>query len=243
MHDHGKKAEEWIAEAEAYLQDRYDFIRRASGHSLAPTFAIDPPLESGEAEHFVRGLEERIFSIDDEGYVQSRVLPLPASNGTQNRILALFWHRAGRRFLFREGVCQLATVAALTLKYGWGLDRIEMEPTFPGLPRLAWAVDIVLRNADRSIIACCEVKRDDRELDQLVAGFRHCCGAGPHRRDECLFGKNHPKYDLCAVLKPAYFMATSPGREICFRLSHAGGAVTIAKELQHLIALADVMTA
>ena len=243
MHDRGKRAEEWIAEAEAHLQDRYDRIRRAWGNSLAPTFVIDPPLDAGEAEYFVRGLEERIFSIDDEGYVQSRVLPLPASKATQKRILALFWRRADRRFLFREGVCQLATVAALTLKYGWELDRIEMEPTFPDLPRLAWAVDIVLRNADRAIIACCEVKRDDRELDQLVAGFRHCCGAGPHRRDECRFGKNHPKYDLCAVLKPAYFMATSPGREICFRLSHNGDTVAIAQESQRLIAPADVTTA
>ncbi len=173
-----KKAEEWIAGAEAYLQDRYDRIRRDGGNTLAPRFAINPPLDGQESEYFLRGMEEGIFSIDDQGYAQSVTLPPPSGKGTQKKILQLFWNSAGGRYLFREGVCQLATVSALTLKYHWRLDQIEMEPTFPDFPHLAWAVDIVLRSAEGTIAACCEVKRNDRELDQLVAGFRHCCTWG-----------------------------------------------------------------
>jgi hypothetical protein len=236
MQSSGKRAEEWIAEAEARLQDKYDRIRSASGLTLAPTFAFEPSLDATEAEYFVRGLDEGLFTIDDEGYAQSPVLPPPSRKGAQKRILSLFWRRAGQRYLFREGVCQLATVSALTLKYGWCLDQIQMEPTLPDLPHLAWAVDIVLRSADGTVAACCEVKRNDREFDELVTGFRHCCSVGPHRRDACQFAKNHPKYELCATVAPAYFMVASPGREISFRLSHVESVLGITEESQNLIA-------
>src|SRR5258708_35003976 len=140
----GKGAEQWIAEAEICLRER--FIRCAGGAKLASTFVIKPPLHAGEAEYFVRGLENGIFSIDDEGYVQSTVLPPSSHKSTRNKTLSLFWHRTGRRYLFREGVCQISTMAALKLKYGFPLDQIKMEPTYPGWPKLSCAVDILLRS-------------------------------------------------------------------------------------------------
>jgi hypothetical protein len=243
MQGSGKKAEEWIAGAEAYLQDRYDRIRKAGGNVLAPSFALKFPLDALEAKYFVRGMEEGIFSIDDEGYAQSAVLPASSGKGDQKKILQLFWRRAGRRDLFREGVCQLATVSALVLKYGWRIDQIEMEPTFPDFPHLAWAVDIVLRRNTGTVVACCEVKQNDRELDQLIAGFRYCCGKGPHSREGCRLARNHPKFELCAAIKPDYFMFTSPGREICFKMSYGEGAVTIKEERQTLLAQVDLKPA
>ncbi len=74
-----------------------------------------------------------------------------------------------------------------------------------------------------------EVKRDDRELKQLIAGLQYCCEAGSHKKDECKFRKNHTKYELCVAIKPDYFIAVSPGREICFHLSHCGNFVAIAE--------------
>src|ERR1700722_20438051 len=110
----GERAgEEWIEEAQACLGERYDRLRRGRGSNLSPTFVIKPHLDASEAEHFVRGMQNGIFSVDDEGYVQSDVLPLPSRKGTRNKILCLFWWRAGRPYLFREGICQVSTVAAL----------------------------------------------------------------------------------------------------------------------------------
>lgn len=217
---------DWIAKAQGLLQYHYDCILLADGpQTQFPTFAVEPSLDPSEAEYFVRGIEEGIFSIDNEGYVQSSVLPPPSHRRTQKRILQLFWRRFGRRYLFREGVCQVATVAELTLKYGWPLKQIKMEPTFPELPRLAFAVDIALMTDGGRVVALCEVKRNDREMDQLLNSFRHCCAAGPHRRNECRFRKNHPKYQFCSAFEPSYFLAASPGRTVCWKLSYRGGVV------------------
>lgn len=243
MQDGGQTAEQWIARAEALLRDRYDCIRRASAQTLAPTIEIAPQLDAEEAEYFVRGIEQGVFSIDEEGYAQSAVLPKPSRKGKQKRALQLFWHRDGRRYLFREGVCQLSTMSALNLRYGWPLVQMQMEPTFAEHPQLAWAVDILLKGADGNVVACCEIKRNDREFEQLVAGFRHCCTAGPHRKDECEFAKNHPKYELCAAIRPAYFMAVSPGRETCFRLSYCEGTIAITAESSGLMAMSDLAAA
>jgi hypothetical protein len=222
----GKVAEE-IAEAEICLRERFKGC--AGGANLASTFVIKPPLHAGEAEYFVRGLESGIFSIDDEGYVQSTVLPPSSRESTRNKTLSLFWHRTGRRYLFREGVCQISTMAALKLKYGFPLDQIKMEPTFPDRPELSWAVDILLKGPQGTNVAFCEVKRDDRELERLISGFRYCCGAGSHSKNECKFSKNHPKFALCVALKPEYFMAVSPGQEVCFQLSYSGHFIAIAE--------------
>jgi hypothetical protein len=230
-----KIEEEWIAEAEARLQESYDLIRCADGPNLAPTFVIKPALDAREAEYFVRGLPNGIFSIDDEGYVQSILLPLSSRKSTRKKILSLFWRRAGKRYLFREGVCQVATVAALTLKYGCPLDQIQMEPAFPSRPELSWAVDILLKSPQGADVSFCEVKRDNRELNQLISGFRYCCEKGPHLRNECKFSKNHPKYALCAAIKPDYFLAVSPGREVCFQLSYCGDSVAIAEVPLYLL--------
>jgi len=145
MQSAGRTGEEWIAEAQARLQERYGCLRCAGGPRLVPTIVIHPTLDPQEAEYFVRGLDNEIFSIDDEGYVQSTVLP-PSRKSTRKKILSLFWRHGEQFRLFREGVCQISTVAALTLKYGCPLDQIQMEPTFPSRPDLPGAVDILLKS-------------------------------------------------------------------------------------------------
>jgi hypothetical protein len=45
--------EQWIAEAEARLQKRYDCIRCAGRPDLKPTFIIKPKQDAQEAEYFV----------------------------------------------------------------------------------------------------------------------------------------------------------------------------------------------
>jgi hypothetical protein len=221
-----KTGEEWIAEATAALRER--FILWAVRANLPPTFAIKPTLNAHEAEYFVRGLEKGIFSIDDDGYVQSTVLPL-SGKSTRNKILCLFWKREGRPSLFREGVCQISTISALTLKHGCPMNQIEMEPTFTGRSKHPWAVDILLKSPQGIDVAFCEVKRDDSEWSKLVSDFEHCCKGGSYIISECKLNKNHPKYALCMDIKPEYFMAVSPGNEVCFQLAYSGHLIETAK--------------
>ena len=169
-----RTGEEWVAAAEARLKQQFDLIHVVPGPNPAPILAIKPPLDPLEAEYFLKGLDMGIFSIDDEGYVQSTMLPWPSPKSKRQKILQLFW-RPAKPYLFREGVCQISTAAAFALKFGCPLDQIKMEPTFPGRP---WSVDILLKSPQGLNVAFCEVKRDDRELSKLISGFRYCCEAG-----------------------------------------------------------------
>jgi hypothetical protein len=220
---------ECIAAVKKCLEGKYGLICHDQSQLV-----IAPPLDELEAQFFLRGLEHGIFSIDDEGYVQTQLLPRPSGKNQKQKMLQLFWSREGRRFLFREGVCQLSTVAALILKYGWSVDQIKMEPPISEFRDLAYAVDILIKDATGDIAVCGEVKRDSKELQKLIDGFRYCCGIGKHRKDQCPFKKNHAKYEFCSTFKPAYFFATAPGREVCFKLSHMGD-VSIQEMYQGLI--------
>jgi hypothetical protein len=86
-----RSSAEWVESATGILQERYDRLRRASGNTLAPTFPIEPEFDADEAAHFVKGIESGLFSIDDDGYVQSVVLPASRRGSEQKRILSLFW--------------------------------------------------------------------------------------------------------------------------------------------------------
>jgi hypothetical protein len=206
----------WIKEAESYLYQQYSQLKNVTVRGA--TLTIKPTLDESEAKYFIRGLEERLFSVDEEGYVQSTLLGLPLVTNTRQKVLQLFWATKGGTKLFREGVCQLATVASLILKYGWLSRQIVMEPSKAEVGHLAYGVDILIRDEERSITICGEVKKDRSELHKLVEGFRDCCRRGPHTKDQCKLAKNHRKYEFCYALKPAYFFATAPGEEICFRL-------------------------
>jgi hypothetical protein len=212
---------EWIEKAEIVLRE--GFIRRTGDPASAPV--LEPPLHAHEAEYFVRGLKSGIFSIDDEGYVQSTVLPRSSRDSTRSKILNLFWRHKGDRWsVFREGVCQISTMAVLNLKHGIPLGQIQMEPTFPDLH---WPVDILLKNSKGDCAAFCEVKRDDHEMKTFISGFRHCCAAGSHLGKECKFSTNHPKFAACVALKPKHFLAVSPGQEVCFQLAYSEREITI----------------
>jgi hypothetical protein len=217
------------------LDDCYAGLHSASTLDLPLDFAKKHTFDTKEAEYFMRGLEEGIFSIDEEGYAQSICLPLARKVSTRQRDCQLFWHRSGKRYLFREGVCQLATVSELELEYKWPREQIEMEPRFPEYPHLNWAVDIALRDTKKNIVAACEVKRDNQEFTKMVKGFQNCCGREKHTKVECKSPKNHSKYEFCAAYQPKYFMVASPGQQVAFRMKYEDNAIKINGEEDHLI--------
>jgi hypothetical protein len=207
----------WIKEAESYLYERYIQLRHSNPPEAGP-LVINPPLDEGEARYFIRGLEEKLFSIHDGEYVQSAFLPPPSGQNAKQKMLQLFWARKGRWRLFREGVCQMATASSLILKYGWFNAHIAMEPCKGEFRNFAYGVDILITDKARNITICGEVKRNRSEFQRLIEGFRYCCQKGPHTKGQCNFARNHRKYEFCAAFKPAYFFVTAPGDEICFKL-------------------------
>jgi hypothetical protein len=108
-----------------------------------------------------------------------------------------------------------------------------MEPGISEFGGLAYGVDILIRDPERDIIICGEIKKDHAEFQKLVNGFRYCCQRGPHAKDECAFAKNHPKYEFCSAIKPRCFFAAAPGEEICFTLA-SDGDICIEKEVPEL---------
>jgi hypothetical protein len=231
----------WIKEAEDYLNDKYQETSRVLHPELTPsTLEINPALDKREAEHLMRGVEEQFFSIDDRGYVQSMFLPPPSGKNTRQKMLQLFWAKKNGRGLFREGVCQLATVSSLVFEYGWNDYQIAMEPGIAHFGHLAYAVDIIIRDKTIRIIVCGEVKRDHSEFEYLVKGFRYCCNRGPHAKKECKFPKNHAKYEFCSAIRPLYFFAVAPGTQLCFKLTFNTAGAGIQEERGSLISRSEV---
>ncbi len=215
--------ENWIQRAEALLQAQYALVCESVdfGQDYAP-LKIAPALDPDEARNFVSGLEQGLFTVDPEGYVQSPLLPPPSGKNTRQKMLQLFWTRKNGRTLFREGICQLATVARLILEHGWSKNHIIMEPGIAEFGNLAYGVDIVIRDVESNVTISGEVKKDTAEFEKLIAGFRACCTKGPHTKADCAFPQNHAKYEFCAATKSSYFFATAPGQTICFSLAHDG---------------------
>ena len=133
----------WIKEAEEYLCNGY---ARLGARETSAQLLITPSLDNNEALYFIRGLEEGLFLVDGEAYVQSQLLPRPSGKNTKQKMMQLFWTTKGGQVLFREGVCQLATVSSLILKYGWCKDKIIMEPGIAEFGKIAYGVDILIRD-------------------------------------------------------------------------------------------------
>lgn len=220
---------DWIGELEKYLEERYSQLPMPNIESR-PTLRINPALDAAEAKYFMFGLEEQLFSIDEEGYAQSPLLPKSGSSAEQQKGFQLFWHHQnGTRFLFREGISQLAAASLLILKYGWEKSQIQIEARREDFGAIARGVDLIIKSRSGKVVICGEVKKDDSEFERLIEGFNHCCQQGPHSKNDCKFKSNHPKYEACAFVKPLYFWAVSPGRELCYRLTYSEDKIHLQK--------------
>ena len=221
---------DWIVETETFLKQKYDSLRVEG-----PPLKIHPPLAGSEAEFFMRGWEEGLFSIDEECYVHTEMLRRPIRKGKKNKTFQLFWKgRDGHRFLFREGICQLSTVTSLVRKYGWAADRITLEPEGPEFRDLKNGVDILIADGKGGYLVCCEVKQSDSELKQLLKELRLCSSIGEHQGDECRH-ENHRKFAFISKYKPNYFFVTAPGTELCFTVTAQNDHVVLGKESQGLL--------
>ncbi len=219
---------DWIGDAERWIEEQFDRVVRAAGER--GMLEIKPALAAEEAEWLMLGVEADLFNVTSEGYVSSELLPAPPVKNKPQKTVQLFWHYETGRRLFREGVCQMAAAATLVLRYGWQRREVYFEPSRAELGALAYGVDLLVRDADQGrVVVCCEVKRNEQELERLLLDMRVCGARSPHGKADCdpRAMSNHPKVATCREVRPQYFWAVCPGRSEAFRVDYGGETVVL----------------
>ena len=217
---------DWTSELEAYLQIKFAKLCEAIGQSVPLAgLRISPPLAAEESKYFLLGLEEGLFRPDEEGYVQSALLPPTSAGNTKQKICQIFWHNPPPPRLFREGICRLATASSLILKRGWLRSQIRLESREGSVP--THGADILVNSLAGKLLVAIVVKRSVAELEKLVADLRACSKRGAHAKDDCGFPQNHPNYEFCASFQPPYLWAVAPGAEICLSINYHGREIEI----------------
>lgn len=225
---------DWVGELERWLQESFAALCDTIGQPVPLSgLRINPALGLEESKYFLLGLEAGLFQPDELGYVQSTLLP-PLSKGKNGqKMCQIFCYDPLPPRLFRECICQLSTASSLILERGWLESHILLEPDYKDDRAMSYGIDILVKSPTGQILACVEVKRSVAELQKLITDLRACCKRGPHAKDDCGFPQNHPKYEFCALYKPAYFWAVAPDADVCFRMKYDAGSV----ELEELSSL------
>ncbi len=232
-----------VARIEVLLEELYETVLRNTDGNLNQELRITDPITEQEATYFLMGLENRVFSIDELGYVQSALLPDSPKNIPNQRMIQLLWNQGqGVRTLFREGINQLATACRLIFEYGWQAHEIRMEPSHAEFGGFAYYVDMVVLGPDGTIPLCCENKRNNYEFRKLVKQFESCCARGKHDKEECGNRENHTKYEFCLHRQPKFFWLVSPGDEVFLKLSYGDMGRVRATELPEVLSKKAILS-
>lgn len=220
-----------LSHTESLLQQEFARICEGAGQRAPSSgLKINPPLAVWEAQYFLLGLEENLFSLDGEGQVQSDLAADPQKGSGLG--LPIFSPERPPRLL-RENICQLAAVSFLILERGWLQRQVILERSRAEHRSTSHGLDLLIRAAGDRTDIWVEVKRSGVELQKLIADLRACSRRGPHAQRDCGFPQNHPRYEFCLSCRPAYLWAVAPDAEVCFGLSYGEGSI----ELEELPAL------
>ena len=209
----------WQDELQHFLEDRLRAFASTLGQSPPPAgLRIGPPVSADEAKNFMRGVEEGLFAVDEQGQVYSSLIRVGKSDGTALGSFPIF--AANPLRLHRRLVCVLSTAAALTLERGWLQPQIELasikEPDNPSIN----PADIIITALDGHLLAAVVAKRTGYELEKLRNDLKQCGRRGPHSEANCGFPQNHATFEFCAENQPPYLWAVAPDWEICFQLTY-----------------------
>src|SRR3984893_5070599 len=104
---------DWADELERWLQDRFAELCETIGQPVPLSgLRINPSLGIEESRYFLLGLEAGLFQPDEEGYVQSELLPPPSTGNTKQRVCQIFSYDSLPPRLVRECICQLSTASS-----------------------------------------------------------------------------------------------------------------------------------
>jgi hypothetical protein len=223
--DIGQLNQRPLSHTESLLQQEFVRIYEVAGQRApAPGLKINPPLAAWEAQYFLLGLEENLFSLDGEGQVQSDLTADPEKELSLG--FPIFSPERPPRLL-RENICQLAAVSFLILERGWLRGQVILERSRAEHRSTPHGLDLLIRAAGDRTDIWVEVKRSGVELQKLIADLRACSRRGPHAQRDCGFPQNHPRYEFCLSCRPAYLWAVAPDAEVCFEVSCGQGSIEL----------------
>jgi hypothetical protein len=214
------------AEVERWLRGRFATLCHNIGQpGPSSALRISPSLADWEAFYFVRGLEEYIFALDEQGGVTSELLRSSAEAAGPPSSYRLFSREPPR--LLRENVCQLGTAARLIVERGWPRKNLVLGPSRAGHRATAEGYDLSVRLRADEILIAVEIRRSRLELEKLIADLRACSRRGPHAHSDCGFPQNHPRHEFCISERPAYLWAVAPDGEICCEVRYKGSSLDL----------------
>ena len=81
-------------------------LQECEGRTRSTPIQISPPIADWEARNLLGGLEQDLYAIDDEGYVQSNMLPIafPARQSAANPPAILAPGRSAKNFIPRRNL-------------------------------------------------------------------------------------------------------------------------------------------
>lgn len=214
-----------LSHTESLLQHQFARVCEGAGQRAPVSgLKINPPLAAWEAQYFLLGLEENLFSLNGQGQVQSHLTPEAEIGPALDS--PLFSSEPPPRLL-RENICQLAAVSFLIFERGWLRSQVILERSRPEHRSTPHGMNLLVKSTgDRNDIWV-EVKRSGVELQKLIADLRACSRRGPHAQGDCGFPQNHPRYEFCLSRQPAYLWALAPDAELCFEVSYGQGAIAL----------------
>jgi hypothetical protein len=207
-----------LSHTESLLQQEFARICEEAGQRTPLSgLKINPPLATWEAQYFLLGLEENLFSLDGTGQVQSHLtVDLEKNAGLSFPIFS----PEGPPRLLRENLCQLAALSFLILERGWLRNQVILERSRPEHRSTPHGLDLLVRSTGDRTDIWIEVKRSGVELQKLIADLRACSRRGPHAQSDCGFPQNHPRYEFCLASRPAYLWALAPDAEGCLEIKY-----------------------
>ena len=224
---------DWTGELEQWLQERFGELCEAT--CLVPPVSglrISPPLAEEEAKYFLLGLNEGLFRWQEKAVIESELLRAPGDEATPT-LYRIFGQETSSPRLLRESICQLATAALLIFRRGWLKSHVGLEPGNDVHRAAAPGFDLLVRSPAGKVLVWVEIRRSAVELDKLIVDVRACSRRGPHRREDCGFPQNHPRYEFGLYHQPAYLWAVAPDGNRCFRMAFENGS----QELEELTSL------
>ena len=221
---------DWVGELSSYLQQVFLRFCEVLGQPRSISeLRLNPPLAIEEAYCVLLGLEAGLFRVDEEGFVESELLPYPGEGNLKRGLCQIFALSPPPARIVRENICRLATVSALVLQHGWLSSQIKMATG----DTASYGVDMIVESAAGEILVCVEIKRSAHELQKFTNDFRQCCKRGEHAKADCAFQQNHDMSEFCARYEPPYLWIVAPGEDVCFKLSYANRMIEL-EELETL---------
>jgi hypothetical protein len=212
---------DWLGELCQTLQAKFVLLCEKHGQPVSQ-LRISPAFTAGEARHFLIGLENDLFDMDDDGWARSVALGTNAQD-LEPHSCPIFASGTPAPRMVRENISRLAIASMIVFERGWlpAQVRLDSEKTASS------DIDGIIESAEGKMLTAIEIKRSAFELQKFVSDFGRCCRRGEHAKSDCAFQQNHGVFEFCARNRPPYLWIVAPEADVCFKLTYANAAIEL----------------